>query len=93
MVRDPPKAKPDGSTGTARSTHVEYQTGTGHGNRCWVLRQQGHETLVQFVSTWFPRRDRPDRYEYYCASMLALLKPWRSMKDLKAGDAMFGAGI
>ncbi|KAK0439629.1 hypothetical protein EV421DRAFT_1689232, partial [Armillaria borealis] len=35
------------------------------------------------VGKWFPRSDRDDCREYYCASMLALLKPWRSMRDLK----------
>jgi hypothetical protein len=35
------------------------------------------------VGPFFPRRDDADNYEYYCASMLALLKPWQSLADLK----------
>ncbi|KAK0436979.1 uncharacterized protein EV420DRAFT_1487302 [Desarmillaria tabescens] len=35
------------------------------------------------TGTWFPRSNRHDCREYYCASMLALFMPWRSMKDLK----------
>ncbi len=75
--------------GTGRSQHVPYKEGTGHGKRCRVIRRRGHETIVQFVGTWFPRRDRPDRHEYYCAFMLALLKLWRSMKDLKSDREYF----
>ncbi|KAF8583096.1 hypothetical protein K439DRAFT_1349701, partial [Ramaria rubella] len=30
----------------------------------------------------FPRRDDSDMYEFYCSSMLMLLKPWCSLQDL-----------
>ncbi|KZO91841.1 hypothetical protein CALVIDRAFT_468509, partial [Calocera viscosa TUFC12733] len=30
-----------------------------------------------------PRADREDTRALYCASMLMLLKPWRTMSDLK----------
>ncbi len=68
---------------------VPYKEGTGHGKQCRVIRHSGHETIVQFIRVWFPRRDRSDQYEYYCASMLALLQPWRSMKDLKSETEHF----
>ncbi|KZT03542.1 uncharacterized protein LAESUDRAFT_615749, partial [Laetiporus sulphureus 93-53] len=32
---------------------------------------------------YFPRRDDPDKHEYYCASMLLLFKPWHQVQDLK----------
>ncbi|KAI9069329.1 hypothetical protein FKP32DRAFT_1556688, partial [Trametes sanguinea] len=32
---------------------------------------------------WFPRNDDPDVRDFYCASMLMLLKPWRDLRQLK----------
>ncbi|EMD35470.1 hypothetical protein CERSUDRAFT_75059 [Gelatoporia subvermispora B] len=49
----------------------------------------GQQTNVSLISRdtlsrWFPWRDDPNTYDYYCASMLVLLKPWRNIKtDLK----------
>ena len=38
---------------------------------------------------WFPRNDRPGDRELYCASMLALLKPWMSLSELKTSTENF----
>ncbi len=83
--REPSKSK----MGTWRSSRVPYKEGTGHRKRCRVIRHSGHKTIVQFIGVWFPRRDRPDQYKYYCALMLALLWPWRLMKDLKSETEHF----
>lgn len=32
---------------------------------------------------WFPRNDRPKERELFCASILALLKPWSDLSELK----------
>lgn len=49
-----------------------------------VVRPAGHNTLPNFIGRYFPRRDDPDIQPFYCASMLALLKPWRHLEtDLK----------
>jgi hypothetical protein len=49
-----------------------------------ILRGKPHCTLPNFIGQYFPRRDDPDQYDFYCASMLMLLKPWRSIeRDLK----------
>ncbi|RDX46830.1 hypothetical protein K466DRAFT_454103, partial [Polyporus arcularius HHB13444] len=32
---------------------------------------------------WFPRCDDDGTRDFYCASMLMLLKPWRRLSDLK----------
>ncbi|KAJ7475396.1 hypothetical protein B0H11DRAFT_1917799 [Mycena galericulata] len=40
----------------------------------------------RFVGTWFPRSDAGD---YYYACMLALLKPWRTLRDLKPPERTF----
>jgi hypothetical protein len=54
-----------------------------------VLRSAGHETLPQIVGSWFPRNDDNDVHEFYCASMLALLCPWRTLTDIAAGYTTF----
>jgi hypothetical protein len=67
-------------------------------NRVRVIRSAGHNTIPRFIGRYFPRRDDPDVHEFYCASMLTLLKPWRKLCDLKpqgvswqAAFAMFTA--
>ena len=41
--------------------------------------------VPNFVGGAIPRSDRGDR-EYYCSTMLAFFKPWRTGKDLKSED-------
>ncbi|KIK25270.1 hypothetical protein PISMIDRAFT_9649 [Pisolithus microcarpus 441] len=49
-----------------------------------VKRAAGHNNLPNFIGQCFPRRDVTDNYSFYCACMLMLLKPWRSLAtDLK----------
>ncbi len=49
-----------------------------------VLRSKGHNALPNFIGQYFPRRDDPEVYPFYCACMLILLKPWRDIRnDLK----------
>ncbi len=49
-----------------------------------VRRSVGHRNLVTIVGRWLPRSDDPDVRELYCASVLMLLVPWRSLgTDLK----------
>jgi len=48
-----------------------------------VYRAKGHNTLPQIAGPWFPRSDDPSIYDFYCACILALLKPWRRAHDLK----------
>ena len=38
---------------------------------------------------WFPRNDRPREREFYCASILALLKPWTDLSELKTDTESF----
>ena len=35
--------------------------------------------MPEFIGHWFPRSDRIDERDFYTASMLLLLKPWRSV--------------
>jgi hypothetical protein len=39
--------------------------------------------MPYFPGHWFPERDDDFDNSLYHASMLALLKPWRSLRDLK----------
>ena len=56
---------------------------------CRVLRSSGHETMPYFPRAWFPKCDDNDENGLFQASMLALLKPWRSVHDLKHDDETF----
>jgi len=46
-----------------------------------VLCSKGHRNLPNFIGRYFPRRDYPELYNFYCASMLLLLKPWRNLRE------------
>ena len=49
-----------------------------------VVRSHGHNNLPNFIGRRLPRNDDPETYNFYCASMLMLLKPWRDLSnDLK----------
>ena len=49
-----------------------------------IIRSHGHRNLPNFIGRWFPRNDDPELFDYYAASMLLLLKPWRDLRtDLK----------
>ena len=52
-----------------------------HMQRMRMLRIPTHNTLPNFIGRPFPRRDDPEEYEFYCASMLMLLKPWRNLAE------------
>jgi hypothetical protein len=48
-----------------------------------ILRTDNHNYLPNIVGQWFPRRDIEEDEEFYFASVLALLRPWRDFEDLK----------
>jgi hypothetical protein len=75
--------------GRKPNNRVPYADGTGHKTRCRVIQSEGHETMPNFVSDWFPRNDVPELQQFYCASMLALLRPWTDIGDLKKSDQTF----
>ena len=55
-----------------------------HQKKQRVVRPHHHRILPNIVGRWFPKRDPTlPQHAYYCASMLMLLKPWRSLDDLK----------
>jgi hypothetical protein len=84
--------EPDAGTRTrGRPSHlrVNYRDGFTRTGRCRVYRTTGHETLPHFMGGWFPRNDRPENRDLYCASILALLKPWSDLSELKRLDETF----
>ncbi|KAF8816193.1 hypothetical protein BYT27DRAFT_7248501 [Phlegmacium glaucopus] len=75
--------------GRRRNRRVAYREGFNKTGRCRVFRTEGHETLPQFVGCWMPRNDKACERNLYCASMLALLKPWNDLGDLKTEGETF----
>ena len=52
-----------------------------------VARSEDHNVLPNIVGSWLPRRDGEEGSKsFYCASMLAFLKPWRDLYRLKRDD-------
>ena len=51
-----------------------------------IQRGNNHNYLPNFIGQWFPRRDRIDKEDYYYAVILALLRPWRNLQELKVGN-------
>lgn len=80
----PARWKPD--------VHVHYRSGykpTKHR----VRRPPNHEQLPRIGGHWFPPNNEPKRYEFYAASMLMLLKPWRTLDSLRDGDKTFASAF
>lgn len=75
--------------GRPPNVRVPYQDSSVSKKTCRIIRSDGHETLPRIVGQWFPRNDDPSTDELYCASMMALLAPWRSLDNLKADDETF----
>ena len=75
--------------GRTCSVHVPYREGSNRHGHCRIIRAAGHETMPYIPGQWFPARDRENGSSLFEASMLALLKPWRSLSDIKTGDETF----
>jgi hypothetical protein len=79
----------DSGRGRKPKPRIQYLEGTGHGTKCRVIKGDGHETMPNFVGDWFPRNDVPELGDFYHASILALLSPWRDIGDLKRANQTF----
>ena len=71
------------------NARVPYRGNGTRPGRCRVLCSPGHETMPYFPGQWFPKRNDHNENSLFHASMLALLKPWRSLRDLKVNDESF----
>ena len=64
------------------NTHVRYlSTHPKEGSFHQIIHSSGHRNLPNFLGKWFPRNNDPETYNFYCACMLVLLKPWQNLKD------------
>ena len=75
--------------GRTPNTRVPYREGANRDGHCRIIRSPGHETMPYFPGEWFPKRIEQDDNGLFEAYMLALLKPWRSVSDLKHADQTF----
>ena len=59
-----------------------------------IPRVDNHNYLPNIVGPWFPRRDGEENTKsFYYASMLALLKPWRDLQNLKEEEESWKAAF
>ncbi|CUA71576.1 Structural maintenance of chromosomes protein 4 [Rhizoctonia solani] len=68
-------------------SHPRYSTHTR------VVRALGHNTLPNIVGPQFARQSDPTQEEIYAISMLVLLKPWRSLSDLKSPEQSWSEAL
>ncbi|QRV90748.1 Helitron helicase-like domain at N-terminus [Ceratobasidium sp. AG-Ba] len=76
LTNGPKRGKPMHTWALYRKGHPRA------GTRRRVLRAKDHNMLLNVVGPYLPRNDHPETYNFYCASMLSLLKPWRDLRDL-----------
>jgi hypothetical protein len=71
--------------GRQRNPHVYYlKKHPLFKSKQQIVRSTSHANLPNFIGSYFPRCDNPKIYQFYCACMLVLLKPWHCLKtDLK----------
>lgn len=78
--------------GCPRSTRVAYKNNY-RPSHCQLVCSSGHETMPYFPGLWFPKKDENDNNGLFEASMLALLKPWRSVTTLKKEHEPFRTAL
>ena len=70
--------------GQKRNEHILYLPAhPKYKQKLCIKWSHRHNQLPNFIGHFFPCSDDPDIREFYCASMLLLLKPWREVTDLK----------
>ena len=84
-----PVKERDSLRGRRPNTRIAYREHTGRDGHCRVIRSPGHETMPYFPGQWFPKQNPDDCNGIFEASILALLKPWRSLTDLKGPEQTF----
>ena len=84
-----PLKKADSNRGRPGNVRVPYRENSNRDGHCRVLRSPGHDTMPYFPGRWFPKRESNGDNTLFHASMLALLKPWRSIRDLKTDGQHF----
>ncbi|KAG1828767.1 hypothetical protein DFJ58DRAFT_737630 [Suillus subalutaceus] len=69
--------------------YLPYKEGTSHTRHMCAVRRNNHDVIPHIPGQWFPHADDPECHPFYCASMLALLTPWRNIVDVKKTDEGF----
>lgn len=77
------------SRGRPPNMRVPYREGSNREGRCRIVRNTDHDNVPYFPGQWFPKRNRGNGPPLFEASMLALLKPWLSIADLKTDGKSF----
>lgn len=78
-----------GGCGRPWNERVAYKENSGHDNHCQIIHSMGHKTLPNFIRQWFPRDDDTQLQELHGACILALLKPWQTLGELKEQHESF----
>jgi hypothetical protein len=73
----------EGCRGRPKSVKIPYHEDSIRKNRCRCLRSEQAEVIPNFPGKWFASCNIVQDLPLHCASMLALLKPWRCLSDLK----------
>jgi hypothetical protein len=68
---------------------MPYLENSNHAGHCRIVKAANHETMPYFPGQWFPKRDVMDVSGQFEVCMLALLKPWRSITNIKERHEMF----
>lgn len=79
--------------GRPRSERVLNTPESGRTAVCRVIRQAGHETLPQLIGRWLPSKNDQDQAQLYAASILMLLKPWNTLRQLKNDTEDFSSAL
>ena len=70
--------------GRPRHARARYQNGHPKADTAQrVRRAMGHNVLPNIIGPFLPRNDHPETFNYYCAFMLILMKPWRDVRDIQ----------
>jgi hypothetical protein len=73
--------------GRRRNLRTGYLEGhPKHNSHERISRSQNHTYMPNIVGPWFPRRDVIEDEEFYFASILTLLRPWRDIRQLRGED-------
>jgi hypothetical protein len=63
------------SRGRPRDTCIQhFLTHPKTSTQLRMIRSPGHNVISNIIGPWIPRNDRPESYDLYCATFLALSK-------------------
>ncbi|GJJ10016.1 hypothetical protein Clacol_004242 [Clathrus columnatus] len=73
--------------GRPQNERIRYMDAHPKANdKCRVLRSKSHRNLPNLVGSHLPRKDDASLHEFYCASVMVLLKPWRNINNIKESN-------